>query len=70
MAQWERICLPLQEMRVQSLGQEDSLEKQPTPVLLSGKSHEHQNLAGYSPGGRKKVGHDLAAKQQQRFNPT
>ena len=27
-AQWYRICLPMQEMRVQSLGQEDPLEKE------------------------------------------
>ena len=26
---------------------------QPTPVLLSGKSHEQRNLVGYSPWGRK-----------------
>ena len=28
MAQWERVCLLRQEMRVQSLGQEDPLEKE------------------------------------------
>ena len=61
----------MQEMHVQSLGQADTLEKQPTPVFLPGKSHEQQNLAVYSPWGRKKIGHDLVAKQQpQRFNPT
>ena len=27
MAQWQRICLTVQEMRVLSLGQEDPLEK-------------------------------------------
>ena len=27
-AQWLRICLPMQEIRAQSLGQEDSLEKE------------------------------------------
>ena len=26
-AQWYRICLPMQEMQVQSLGREDPLEK-------------------------------------------
>ena len=34
----------------------------PTPVLLPGKSHG-QSLAGYSPQGRQRVGHDLATKQ-------
>ena len=28
MAQWERIHLPVQEIQVQSLGQEDPLEKE------------------------------------------
>ena len=39
----------MQEMGVQSLGQEDPLEKewQPIPVLLSGKSHGQRSLAGY-----------------------
>ena len=40
-AQWWRIHLPMQqtqEMRIWSLGQEDSLEKepQPTPVIMPG----------------------------------
>ena len=37
---------------------------QPTPVFLSGESHAQRNLVGHSPWGRKRVGHDLAAKQQ------
>ena len=43
------------ETRVQSLGQEDPLEKewQPTPVFLPGKSHGPRSLAGYSPWGHK-----------------
>ena len=37
-------------MRVQSLGQEDPLEKgQPTPVFLPGESREQRSLAGYRP---------------------
>ena len=28
MAQWLRMCLPMQEIQVQALGQEDSLEKE------------------------------------------
>ena len=27
-AQWLKMCLPMQEMQVQALGQEDSLEKE------------------------------------------
>ena len=50
-AQWLRICLPMQEMQVQSLGQEDPQEKewQCTPVFLPGKSHGQRSLAGYCP---------------------
>ena len=38
---------------IRSLGREDLLEKekQPTPVLLPGKSHGQRSLAGYSPWG-------------------
>ena len=55
------------ETHVQSLGQEDLLEKEmatysniplrrkwhPTPVFLLGKSHEQRSLVGYSPWGHK-----------------
>ena len=40
---------------------------QPTPVFLPGKAHWQRRLAGYSPWGRKKVGHDLATKQQLKY---
>ena len=45
----------MQETRVQSLGQEDTLEKgmAPTPVFLPGKSHGQRSLTGYSPWGHK-----------------
>ena len=36
--------------------------RQPTPVLLPGKTQGQRNLEGYSPRGCK--GHDLATKQQ------
>ena len=36
-----------------------------TPVFLLGKSHGQRSLVGYSPWGCKRVGHDLATKQQQ-----
>ena len=45
------------EIWVQSLGQEDSLEKerQPTPVFLPGESHGQRSLAGYCSWGRKEL---------------
>ena len=42
----------MQEIRVQSLGQEDTAWKRewlPTPVFLPGESHEKKSLVGYSP---------------------
>ena len=43
---------------------------QPTPVFLPGVSHSPRSLAGYSPWGHKRVGQDLATKQQQqRWGP-
>jgi len=42
----------IQEIGVQSLGWEDSLEKGlPTPVFLPGEFHGHRILTGYSPWG-------------------
>ena len=35
----------------------------PTLVFLPGKSHGQRSLAGYSPWGRKRVGHNLVTKQ-------
>ena len=53
----------MQETRVQSLGQEDLLEKkgQPTTEFLPGKSHGERSLEGYSPWPRR-VRHDLGTK--------
>ena len=44
----------VQETRVQSLGSEDSLEKEwlPTPVFLPGKFHGQRSLVGCNPRGR------------------
>ena len=54
----------MQGMWVQSLGQEDPLEKerQPIPVFLPGKSHGQRSLVGYISQYYKRVGHNLAAK--------
>ena len=47
----------LQETWVQSLGQEDLLEKEMAihSSILPGKSHEHRSLVGYNPWGHKEV---------------
>jgi len=52
-------------MWVQSLGQEDPLEKEMATHFsrgLPGKSYRQRSLTRYSPWGRKRVGHDLASK--------
>ena len=45
----------MQDMRVQSLGQEDLLEEKMAThlVFLPGKSHEQRSLVGYSPWAHK-----------------
>ena len=45
----------MQETQIQSLGQEDHLEREilPTPEFLPGKVHGQRSLAGYSPWGHK-----------------
>ena len=50
-----------QEMQVQSLGQEDPLEKEMATcsVFLPGKSHGQRSLAGYSPKGHKELATEL-----------
>ena len=41
---------------------------QPSLVFFPGKYHGQRSLAGYSPWGHRRVGHDLATKQQQCSN--
>ena len=36
---------------------------QSTPVFLPGKCHGQGSLAGYSPWGYKRIGHDSVTKQ-------
>ena len=43
---------------------------QPTPVFLLGKSHGQKGLAGFSPWGHKRVGHNLVIKKQQKYSNT
>ena len=41
---------------------------QPTPVVLPGESHGQRNLVGCTQWSPKRVGHNLATKQQQNNN--
>ena len=54
-AQWWRICLPMQEMWVQYPGQEDSLEEEMATHsnILTWETPSKRILAGYGPWGRK-----------------
>ena len=56
-AEWQRICLSVQETWVESLIWEDPLEKetQPTIVRFPGKSHEQRSLAGYNSWSHKEL---------------
>ena len=47
----------MQETQVQSLSQEDPLQKEiaTTPAFLPGKYHGQRSLEGYSPWGHKRV---------------
>ena len=56
-AQWQRIYLPVQEMWVWSLGQEDPLEEEmATHSSPLGESHEQRSVLGYSPRGCEELG--------------
>ena len=47
----------MQEIQVQSLGQEDTWRRkwQPTPVFLPGEFHGQRSLVGYSPWGHQEL---------------
>ena len=55
------------ETQIQSLGQEDPLEKRRTTTLvfLPGESHGQRNLAGYSSWGHERVGHNIPTKNNK-----
>ena len=57
MAQMVKNLAAMQETQVQSLGQEDPLEKgmATTPAFLPEKSHGQRSLVGYSPWGCKEA---------------
>ena len=70
-AQWLRVCLPGQEMQVQSLGQEDPLEEERAihSALLAWKIPWTEEPGRLQFTGSQK-NHDLVAKQQQQpFSP-
>ena len=54
-AQWQRICLPVEENQVQSLGQEDPLQKGMAthPRVLAWEITWTEEPIGYSPWGCK-----------------
>ena len=56
----------MQETLIQSLGQEDPLEKGVATYssIFAWEIHEQRSLASYSPWGRKRAGHDFLTKQQ------
>ena len=53
MAQMVKNLLAMQETRVQSLGQEDSLEEEMATHSNTGESHGQGTLMGYRPWGHK-----------------
>ena len=59
----------MQETWLQSLGWEDPWRRkgQPTPALLSGKSHGQRSLVGYRPQGHKRIAYNLATKPQHLY---
>ena len=59
------MCLPLQEMQVRFLGQEDLLEREMAThsSYLLGKSHGQRSLAGYSSWDHRRVRYNLLTKQ-------
>ena len=58
----------MQEMRVQSLGQEDSLEKEMAThsSILAWEIPWTEEPGGLQTIGSQRVGHDLATKQEQQ----
>ena len=63
MAQMVKNLLAMQETLVQSLAQEDFLEKEmATLVFLPRKSHGQRSLGGLQSMGPQKVGRNLATK--------
>ena len=71
MAHMVKNQLAMQESQVQSLGQEDPLEKSMaiTPVFLLGEFHGEKSLVGYSPWGHKELDTTEQLTNQHGGNP-
>ena len=69
MAQQERICLWSKRCRFDSWVGKTPGERNGNPLRYSlpRKPHRQRSLASCSPQGHKRVGHDLATKQQQSY---
>ena len=52
---------------VRSMGHEDPLEEEPTPVFLPGKFHGRRSLIGYSPWGCKELDKTERLHFQEHF---
>ena len=67
-AQLYRICLPMQEIRVKSLGWEDPLEKEMAThcSILTWEIPLTEKTGGLQSTGFQRVGHDLETKQQRQ----
>jgi len=66
-AQWKRICLPMQETQVQSLGWEDPLEKETAThsSILTREIPWTEKTSGLQSMGQR-VGRGFATKRQQQ----
>ena len=64
-AQWKRICLPMQETQVPSLGWEDPLEEEMAThsSILAWIILWTEEPGGIQPTRSQRVRHDLATKQ-------
>ena len=64
-AQWQRICLPMQETWVRSLGQEDPLEKEVAAhsSVVAWRIPWTEEPGGLQPTGSGRNGRGLVAKQ-------
>ena len=63
MSQWERICLPMQELQVPSLGREDPLEQEMAThsSILAWKISWVEEPGGLHSMGSRRVRHDWAS---------
>ena len=65
MAQWQRIHLPMQETRFQSLGLGDPMEEEMAThsSILAWEIPWTEERGGLQSRGHKRIGHDLVTKK-------